>query len=992
MPERELIQHAGLDSVVFLHTLKLGFKIFVPILLLAAAVLFPINFTGGSLEAQAAYAEQQVAEGNTKAKLFEYSEIDKLSIANVPDGSPSLWAHVVMAWVFNLWALYVLRDSFKHVARMRLDFLADQQRAPNQYTVLVRQVPADPIKSIPETVDHFFSVNHSDHYLLTQDGFLGMMGTQVDSIEFYTQQITEIKKEILQEREKVVNDSSSVMPAAFVSFRTRWGAAVAAQTLQSKDSSQWITVWAPEQRDVKWENLPVPYVSIMLRRIVVGGIVIATILGYTFPVSFVQSLANIDQLAKVAPFLEPILNVPFINAFVKSILSGIALKIFLAILPMLLTFLSTAEGYTAKSGIDLAATGKYFYFIIGTVFFANVLGGVLLDQAKTLSQNPSSVPQILGDRIPTKATFFMTYTMLDGWTGMAMEVLQLVPLIMFHIKNNLLVRTPADRIKVMNPSPLTLIETLYQVELYFLLPFVYCVSNPLYLIFAIVFFVLAFVAYRNQMINVYNAEYETAGAYWPHFHSRLIASMIIQHLTLIGIFALKEAKRPDLSRLKTRPKASMIIQHLTLIGIFALKEAKLQRPDLSRLKTRRKASMIIQHLTLIGIFSLKEAKLQRPDLSRLKTRRKASMIIQHLTLIGIFALKEAKLQVSPPPPPAAAAAAAAAAPAPAATNAATAVTPAYLEALLFASARLAPIWTRRRLFLPFNPSVPTPSFPLPILFILAFPSPPSFHPFPPPMQEANRKDTIDRTISPDLDPSSFLARAYLHPSLQSAFQLLDEEQDGQNGADGGEGEEGEGGDGAGKGGEKDGKRRESGDMGSDAEKETKGGAATPEGARQSKEERRRSKELEKGGERRSKELEKGREKEPQVKLVAVKRHPRSTQASPAPEPVVTGLRASSPLPAGTAERAARGMSPVRSSAAEAFSRADSTDELAFEDAPDFSPERSPEVDLLLSGGAGVQGGPVRVPSPATAGTLPLLQGRSRAEDDGAGGGRSSFNL
>ncbi|CAI7908384.1 unnamed protein product, partial [Closterium sp. NIES-53] len=531
MPERELIQHAGLDSVVFLHTLKLGFKIFVPILLLAAAVLFPINFTGGSLEAQAAYAEQQVAEGNTKAKLFEYSEIDKLSIANVPDGSPSLWAHVVMAWVFNAWALYMLRDSFKHVARMRLDFLADQQRAPNQYTVLVRQVPADPIKSIPETVDHFFSVNHSDHYLLTQpvynanklssletkrdwlenkltemeikleksgqrpvhkDGFLGMMGTKVDSIEFYTQKIDEIKKEILQEREKVVNDSSSVMPAAFVSFRTRWGAAVAAQTLQSKDSSQWITVWAPEQRDVKWENLPVPYVSLMLRRIVVGGIVIAIILGYTFPVSFVQSLANIDQLAKVAPFLEPILNVPFVNAFVKSVLSGIALKIFLAILPMLLTFLSTAEGHTAKSGIDLAATGKYFYFIIGTVFFANVLGGVLLDQAKNLSQNPSApvlvtflstaeghtaksgidlaatgkyfyfiigtvffanvlggvllnqakTPQrrtgllslILGDRIPTKATFFMTYTMLDGWTGMAMEVLQLVPLIMFHIK------------------------------------------------------------------------------------------------------------------------------------------------------------------------------------------------------------------------------------------------------------------------------------------------------------------------------------------------------------------------------------------------------------------------------------------------------------------------------------------------------------------------------------------------------------------------------
>ncbi|GJP41199.1 hypothetical protein CLOM_g874 [Closterium sp. NIES-68] len=857
MPERELIKHAGLDSVVFLHALKLGFKIFVPILLLAAAVLFPINFTGGSLEAQAAYAQQQVDAGNAKAKLFDFSEIDKLSIANVPDASPSLWAHVVMAWVFNMWALYMMRETFKHIAHMRLDFLADQQRAPNQFTVLVRQVPSDPIKSIPETVDHFFSVNHSDHYLLTQpvynanklssletkrewlgnkliemeiklekkgvrpmhkDGFLGMMGTRVDSIQYYEQKIEEIKKEILQEREKVVNDSTSVMPAAFVSFRTRWGAAVAAQTLQSKDSSQWITVWAPEQRDVKWENLPMPYVSLMLRRIMVAGIVLAIILGYTFPVSFVQSLANIDQLAKVAPFLEPILNVPFINAFVKSILSGIALKIFLAILPALLTFLSTAEGYTAKAGIDLAATGKYFYFIICTVFFSNVLGGVLIDQAKTLSQNPSAVPQILGDRIPTKATFFMTYTMLDGWTGMAMEVLQLVPLVMFHIKNNLLVRTPADRIKVMNPSPLTLIETLYQVELYFLLPFVYCVSNPLYLIFAVVFFVLAFIGYRNQMINVYNAEYETAGAYWPHFHARLIASMIIQHLTLIGVLALKEA--------------STQVWFLIPLPIVTI---------------------AFHYVFIDGPFNSNFSK---------------------------YAL-----------------------------------------------------------------------------------------------EEANRKDTIDRTISPDLDPSSFLARAYLHPSLQSAFQLMDEEQHGEGGEDsrGGKGDD-KGGPGG-----KDGETGSGGE--SDEGKEKRKDAASPgisgEGGKG------REKDSSRGG-RRSGEMERRERESPQVKLVAVKRHPRSAQASPAPEqPAVTALRASSPLPAGAADRAARGMSPVGHP--EPYPRADSTDELAFEDAPDFSPGLSPEAEFRLSGGAAVGGGPVRVPSPATAGTQPLLQGRGYGPDDGASG-------
>ena len=49
MPEPELIDHAGLDSAVYLRIYLIGLKIFIPIAFLAWAVLVPVNWTRGGL-------------------------------------------------------------------------------------------------------------------------------------------------------------------------------------------------------------------------------------------------------------------------------------------------------------------------------------------------------------------------------------------------------------------------------------------------------------------------------------------------------------------------------------------------------------------------------------------------------------------------------------------------------------------------------------------------------------------------------------------------------------------------------------------------------------------------------------------------------------------------------------------------------------------------------------------------------------------------------
>lgn len=113
----------------------------------------------------------------------------------------------------------------------------------------------------------------------------------------------------------------------------------------------------------------------------------------------------------------------------------------------------------------------------------------------------SSIPKTIGVSIPMKATFFMTYIMVDGWAGIAGEILRLKPLVMYHLKNFFLVKTEKDKEEAMDPGSLEFSSGEPQIQLYFLLGLVYAVVTPALLPFILVFFGLAYVVYRHQVCH-----------------------------------------------------------------------------------------------------------------------------------------------------------------------------------------------------------------------------------------------------------------------------------------------------------------------------------------------------------------------------------------------------------------------------------------------------------------------------------------------------------
>ncbi|XP_074307471.1 protein OSCA1-like [Silene latifolia] len=566
MPEADLIEHAGLDSAVYLRIYMIGLKIFVPVTFLSLAILAPVNYTNDTLE---------------KLKVT-FTGIDKLSISNIPLGSSRFWAHLVMEYAFTFWTCFILYKEYERVTAMRLQFIASERRRPDQFSVLVRNVPPDADESVSELVEHFFLVNHPDHYLThqvvynanklaklveerkkkqnwldyyqlkysrkhdirptTKTGCLGLRGEKVDAIDYYVAEIERLTKDIAEERERLDRDPKCIMPAAFVSFKTRWGAAVCAQTQQTRNPTIWLTEWAPEPRDVYWPNLAIPYVHLSIRRLITSVSFFFLTFFFMIPIAAVQSLASIDGIEKSAPFLKPVVEMHFIKPVLQGFLPGLALKLFLIFLPTILMIMSKFEGFEAISALERRSASRYYIFNFVNVFLGSVIAGAAFEQLNTyLHSSLSKIFETIGVAIPMKATFFITYIMVDGWAGIAGEILRLKPLIIYHLKNFFLVKTEKDREEAMDAGSIGFDTGEPQIQFYVLLGFVYAVVTPILLPFILVFFAFSFLVYRHQIINVYNQEYESAAAFWPDVHGRIIGAMVFSQLLLMGLMSTKQA-------------------------------------------------------------------------------------------------------------------------------------------------------------------------------------------------------------------------------------------------------------------------------------------------------------------------------------------------------------------------------------------------------------------------------------------------------------------
>ncbi|KAK3024992.1 hypothetical protein RJ639_044369 [Escallonia herrerae] len=577
--EDEIIQTCGLDALILIKVFKFGsgllhfsyfvlpvgrvcavraritelkLNFFVVCSLVGLLVLLPLNYS-----AYYGYGTQAM---------------DSFTISNISSGSNRLWVHFSCLCFISCYGLYLLHKEYNDIVTRRIEQLHNMRDRPEQFTILVRQIPlCDDHKAYSCCVDHFFSKHHPYAYRSNQILYDGKnledllnraksISKRVEDLRkrpstkkpsrgtFLTDELRDDAKierleEMLQETCLKIRHfrckkflEQKELPVGFVTFTSRWGASLAAQSQQHSNPLIWITEKAPEPRDVLWRNLGIPYRRLPLYQI--GVFIAASLLTIFFaiPVAAVQGIAKFEMLRKWFPPAIAVQLIPGLRSVVTGYLPSVILSGFIYVVPFAMIAMAESAGYVSRSQKDIRACNMVFYFLVGNVFFLSLLSGSLLDQIGKSFMHPKDFPARLASAVSAQADFFMTYILTSGLSGFSLEILQPGLLMWDTLKSH-----TWSRGKKKSPY-------LYSIPYYRVIPFValfimigmvYAVVAPLLLPFLIGYFLLGYVVFINQIQDVYETTYETFGQYWPYIHHYILLAIIITQITMIGLFGLK---------------------------------------------------------------------------------------------------------------------------------------------------------------------------------------------------------------------------------------------------------------------------------------------------------------------------------------------------------------------------------------------------------------------------------------------------------------------
>ncbi|KAL7240596.1 hypothetical protein ACSBR2_006286 [Camellia fascicularis] len=555
--EEELLASSGLDAVVFMRIVIFCLRVFCVAGIIGVFVLLPVNCSGNQLE-------------NVDFANLTNDSLDVFSISNVNNGSKRLWIHFTAIYIVTIFVCYLLYYEYGYISSKRVAYFYSSKPQPHQFTILIHSIPVSAGISVSDTVESFFTEFHPSTYLshmvirrtnklrnlindvkkqyerlirlrtesnqpkFEHDGCCGLFRHKVNLVDQYEKKLEDLE-ENLRLGQSEASLAGEEVRAAFVSFKSRYGAAIALHMQQSNNPTQWVTEQAPEPRDVYWPFFSSTFMGRWISKLVVIFAYFDLTVLFLIPVVFVQGLANLAQLEVWFPALESILSLSFVSEIVTGYLPSLILLIFIRLVPPVMRFLSTFQGYICTSEIEKSACEKVLWFTIWNIFFGNVLSGSVLNQISILLE-PKTVPATLAVTVPAQASFFIAYVVTSGWTSISTELFRLIPFIWSLMRKPCL-KSPDGEFEV---PGLPYHKDIPRLLFFGLLGITYFFLAPLILPFLLIYFCLAYIIYRNQLINVYEPKYETAGQFWPTVHNSMIFSLLLMHAIALGIFTLKK--------------------------------------------------------------------------------------------------------------------------------------------------------------------------------------------------------------------------------------------------------------------------------------------------------------------------------------------------------------------------------------------------------------------------------------------------------------------
>ena len=261
---------------------------------------------------------------------------------------------------------------------------------------------------------------------------LWLIGKKVDTIEHCRKEVARLNLEIEVDQQNP--EKFPLMNSAFIQFNHQVAAHMACQAVSHhvpKQMEPRIVEISPD--DVIWDNMSINWWERYLRTFGILTVVCSMVVGWAFPVAFTGLLSQLSYLESAFPWLGWIDRMPswFLSA-IQGILPALFLAILMALLPLILRFLSRTQGLHTGMAIELMVQNYYFAFLFVQLFLVVAISSSF----STIIDNVTDVtswPQLLAQNIPISSNYFFSYMVLQAMSVSAGALLQIFNLVSWFI-------------------------------------------------------------------------------------------------------------------------------------------------------------------------------------------------------------------------------------------------------------------------------------------------------------------------------------------------------------------------------------------------------------------------------------------------------------------------------------------------------------------------------------------------------------------------------
>ena len=261
---------------------------------------------------------------------------------------------------------------------------------------------------------------------------LPLIGKKVDTIDYCRKEVARLNLEI--EIDQQHPERFPLMNSAFIQFNHQVAAHMACQAVSHhlpKQMAPRSVEISPD--DVIWDNMSIKWWERYLRAFGILVIVAGMVIGWAFPVAFTGLLSQLSYLEGRFTWLSWLSHLPeWALSTMQGVLPPLFLAILMALLPLILRFLSKAQGVQTGMAIELTVQNYYFAFLFVQLFLVVSISSSFSTIADSITEI-TSWPDLLAQNIPKSSNYFFSYMILQAMSVSAGALVQIFNLVSWFV-------------------------------------------------------------------------------------------------------------------------------------------------------------------------------------------------------------------------------------------------------------------------------------------------------------------------------------------------------------------------------------------------------------------------------------------------------------------------------------------------------------------------------------------------------------------------------